>query len=72
LQDEKNMKAKQENIDDSFWRLIYIFPVFINCLMLFCFLCFIKEDSIMFNLSEGKEVEALVLIDKVYNASEDR
>ena len=40
--------------------------------MLFGFLCFIKEDSIMFNLSEGKEVEALVLIDKVYNASEDR
>jgi hypothetical protein len=41
-------------------------------MMLFNFLIFIKEDSIMFNLSEDNESGALILIDKIYHADEDR
>jgi len=40
--------------------------------MLFNFTLFIKEDSIMFNLSQDKDQEALVLIDKIYHKDEDR
>lgn len=40
--------------------------------MLVNFVLFIKEDSIMFNLSAENEEEALILIDKVYHAEEDR
>ena len=40
--------------------------------MLMNMTCFIKEDSIMFNLSQNKEAEAMRLIDKLYDKSEDR
>jgi len=40
--------------------------------MLFNFFVFIKEDSIMYNISKEKYPEALNLIDKVYDPSEDR
>ena len=34
--------------------------------------CFIKEDSIMFNLSQNKDEKALRLIDKLYDKTQDR
>lgn len=40
--------------------------------MLFSMFVFIKEDSIMFNLSKEDDEGALRLIDKVYHPSEDR
>jgi MFS family permease len=72
INDEQNEKAKQADVDDQFWRLLYLIPVVINVIMLLNFVIFIKEDSIMFNLSEDNEAEALILIDKVYHAQEDR
>jgi hypothetical protein len=67
----ENEAAKQANIDDQFWRVLYAIPILVNTWMLLGFLLFVKEDSIMFNLSEGKEAEALVLIKKVYSSEED-
>ena len=46
-------------------------PLIINLIMLFNFNFFIKEDSIMFNLSEGNDESALNLIKKVYSPDED-
>lgn len=68
----ENERAKQADIDDQFWRFLYLIPVFVNIIMLFNFTVFIKEDSIMFNLSQDNDQEALVLIDKIYHQDEDR
>ena len=51
---------------------MYIFPCFLNMWMLFNMLVFIKEDSIMFNLSKDDDESAMRLIDKVYHKDEDR
>ena len=51
---------------------MYLIPVGINLIMLFNFSVFIKKDSIMFNLSQDNDNEALYLIDKIYDKSEDR
>lgn len=72
IDDAENEKAKQADIEDQFWRLLYLIPVIINVIMLLNFVLFINEDSIMFNLSEENEEQALILIDKVYHAQEDR
>lgn len=40
--------------------------------MLLSFQIFIKSEPIMFSLRSNNEEEALVLIDKVYDQSEDR
>ena len=40
--------------------------------MLFCFILFINEDPIMFNVSQGKDAQALILIDKIYDKTENR
>lgn len=72
LHDDANMRAKQENIADTFWHFIYIFPLLLNCIILFNFCFFIKADSIMFNLSNDNEEEAMVMIERIYHASEDR
>lgn len=73
LQDDpKNLQAKQANIDDEMWRFVYSFPVIINCINLICFCLFIKEDSVMFNLSKFYDEPALALIDKIYHPSCDR
>ena len=41
--------------NDNWWRFMYIFPCFLNLIMVFSFLIFIKEDSIMFNLSHDND-----------------
>jgi hypothetical protein len=69
--DPENLKAKEADVADSFWRFIYVFPVFLNCIMLFNFLLFIKEEPIMYNLSKEEDAKALILIKKVYHADED-
>lgn len=46
-------------------------PLFINVLMLINFALFIQEDSIMFNLSENRDDDAIKLIKKVYSPEED-
>ena len=46
-------------------------PLFINVLMLINFALFIQEDSIMFNLSENRDDDAIKLIKKVYSSEED-
>jgi predicted nucleic acid-binding protein len=58
LNTPENERAKQADIDDQFWRFLYLIPVFVN--------------AIMFNLSQDKENEALLLIDKIYHKDEDR
>lgn len=63
----ENERAKQEDINDSMWRLVLFFPLIINGLALLSYKLFIKEDSIMFNLSRGEDVAALRLIEKVYD-----
>ena len=68
----ENTLAKQIDIDDTFWRILYIVPCFLNIWMLFSMFAFIKDDSIMFNLSQDDEQGALRLIDKVYDKSENR
>ena len=68
----ENDFARQANIDDQMWRVLYAIPLILNFYMLFIFIVFIKEDSIMFNLSQDNDSKALVLIDKIYHKSEDR
>lgn len=70
--DPKNLEAKQADIDDQKWRLVYFFPIIINCVNLSCFYLFIKYDSIMFSLSKGDDEGALALVDKIYHRSCDR
>lgn len=72
LSNAKNDAAKLVDQEDTFWRFLYIFPCFLNIWMLFNFSIFIKEDSIMFNLSKDDEESALRLIDKLYHKDEDR
>ena len=59
-------------MEDQFWRILYIVPCFLNIWMLFSMFTFIKDDSIMFNLSKDDDESALRLIDKIYDKSEDR
>ena len=72
VNNKANEKAKEADIKDEFWRILYLIPVTINLIMLINFSLFIKEDSIMFNLGQGNDKEALLLIDKVYHKDEDR
>jgi hypothetical protein len=67
VNDKENEKAKVANINDQFWRLLYLIPVMINVIMLVNFIVFIREDSIMFSLSEDRDSEALKLINNVYS-----
>lgn len=48
---EENLLAKQADVDDNFWRFIYIFPLFVNSTMLLSFKFFINQEPIMFSLS---------------------
>ena len=48
----ENLKALKANQDDFGWRILYLVPVLINSIMLFNFFVFIKEDSIMYNISQ--------------------
>ena len=64
--DQTNNLAKQANINDTFWRWMYLFPCFLNIYMLLIFFIFIKEDSIIFNLANNNDQQALNLIKKVY------
>lgn len=70
--DKENELAKQADVDDQLWRLLYLIPVVLNFVMLINFFCFIREDSIMFNLSQGRDERAMVLIEKLYHPEEDR
>lgn len=45
------------------------FPVLVNGLILLNYSFYIKEDSIMFNLSNGDEESSLRLIEKVYDVA---
>ena len=70
----KNKEAFQAHANDKFWRVLLVFPVVINVLMLLMFLIFIRKDSIMHNLSitNINQADAMILIDKIYNTCEDR
>jgi len=48
----ENKLAYEADVADVFWRFFYFFPVIINLIMLFIFLVFIENDSIMYNLSK--------------------
>lgn len=54
-EDPDNELARQADIQDSTWRIQYGFPLLVNLWMLVSFTAFIQEDSIMFNLSQGKD-----------------
>ena len=66
-----NYLAYTQNQNDEFWRVIFIFPIIFNIFMITVFSLFIKEDSIMFNISKGEDEKALNLIRKVYGKDED-
>ena len=51
---------------------MYLFPMIINSIMLLNFVLFIKREPIMFSVSRDEDEEALKLIDRVYDKSEDR
>lgn len=68
----ENEAAKNIDIEDSFWRILFIVPCFLNMWMLFSMYFFIQDDSIMFNLSKDDEESALRLIEKIYHPSESR
>jgi uncharacterized BrkB/YihY/UPF0761 family membrane protein len=44
-----------------------ISPLLVNMFMIFSFIVFIQEDSIMFNISHNRDEQALKLINKVYD-----
>lgn len=67
---EKNRFAKEADIADQNWRIVLAFPALINALILTFYCLCIKEDSIMFNLSQGNEEGSLILINKIYDISE--
>ena len=70
--DKENLDALEANKNDNFWRVIYLFPMLINCFMLASFMLFIRNESIMFCLSEDRDEDAKALIDKVYHKNEDK
>ena len=75
LKNAANKLAYDADVKDEFWRFILFVPVIVNCIMLTVFFLFIRTNSIMFNLSKKDEEhdgEALKLIDRVYDSSEDR
>ena len=54
------------------WRVLYAIPLILNFYMLFIFVIFIQEDSIMFNLSQDNDQKAIILIDRIYSKCENR
>jgi hypothetical protein len=62
----------QADIDDNFWRFIYLFPLIINTFMVASFMILIKHEPIMYCLSQDREDEAMQLIHKIYHHSEDK
>jgi len=75
LKNAANKLAYDADVKDEFWRFILFVPVIVNCIMLTVFFLFIRTDSIMFNLSKKDDEhdgEALKLIERVYDSSEDR
>jgi hypothetical protein len=57
--------------DDSFWCWIFLLPAFLNILMVAIFILFIREDSIMINISRGQDQSALNLINTIYDCYEE-
>ena len=51
VDDPENLEALEANKQDNFWRVVYLFPMFINLIMLISFLIFIRCDPIMFCIS---------------------
>ena len=66
-----NVNVNMSDVNGSFWRVTYMTPIIINFIMIINFNVFIQEDSIMYNLSENKDDNALKLIKKVYSSEED-
>lgn len=62
----ENLTAYKLDRRELFWHFIYLFPVFVNCLMLIGYFCLIKADPIMYSIRIGDNDSALLLIDKVY------
>lgn len=57
--------------NDTFWRVIYGFPIIFCVLMLIVFIFILKTDSILFSLKTGKTADAKLLISQVYSKTED-
>ena len=71
LKTKENNLAEQANKQDIFWRWIYLVPCMINIYMLIVFCVFIREDSVIFNLSQGNDDNAFRLIRKIYGRREN-
>ena len=56
---------------DTFWRVVYGFPIIFCTLQEIIFLFFLKEDSILFSIKNGNDLDAIKLIKRVYNKDED-
>jgi len=56
---------------DGNWRIIYGFPYLCQFLTNLLFLTAFREDSIVFNIANGNDEDALLLIRKVYAKTED-
>jgi MFS family permease len=62
LPDKATDKQNEIYKNDTFWRWLYLFPSLLNLVMVIVFILFIKEDSIIYNLSKGQDKQALNLI----------
>lgn len=56
---------------DGNWRIIYGFPYICQVLTNLMFLTCFREDSIVFNIANGNDEDAIKLIKKVYAKDED-
>ena len=72
LPDEATNKQNEIYKNDSFWRWLYLFPSLLNLVMIIVFILFIKEDSIIYNLSTGQEKQALYLINRIYDSFNEK
>lgn len=58
-------------IDDEFWRFIYGFPLVFCFLLHIVFMFYLKEDSIIFSIKNGKIEDAMITIKQVYQKDQD-
>ena len=64
-------RTEDELKDSEYWRVIYGFQYVCQVMTVILFAACFPEDSISFNIEQGKDTEALTMIKKVYASSEN-
>lgn len=57
---------KQGQIENENWRVLLGFPIIYQIISLVVFGLFIKEDTIIYNVNQGNDKDALIMLKKVY------